>query len=208
MRRGTLISVAALLVLIAVPASVAGAKVLPHGVTGTGHPTCTGAWVGAIEFGPALTTTGTAPKETIELKAEAKPCAGGVPVPTDGLVSSFKTFTATNANRCSNVLPVTTATTRTDAIPHVVKVMWDPAGINGTSISFPNWKVTSTTAGSALTFHSIGPAVGSYSNPLASISIKSVKSFATIWSAVAGNCGGAGGLSSLTIKAAGTTGTF
>ncbi len=210
MRRSTLIGGAALLVLIAVavftgPMGVAGAS---PAIVGTGHPTCAGAWLGAIEFSPALKTAGTAPKETIEIKAVAKPCASGVPVPTSGTVTALKSFVATNANRCSNVLPAATATTKTDAIPLTVKVGWTPTSIAATTIALPNLKVTSTLAASPLTFHSIGPAAGSYVNPVASLSIKSVKSFTTIWGIAAGNCGSASGLSILTIRAAGTTGTF
>ena len=83
MRRMTLIGVAALLVLLAVPVLAgplesAGAS---PSLVGAGHPVCAGAWVGAIEFIPALKTAGVAPKETIEIKAVAKPCAAGVPVP-------------------------------------------------------------------------------------------------------------------------------
>jgi len=209
MRRATLFGVAVLLVLMAVPVlagPMESAGASPD-IIGLGHPTCTGAWLGAIEFSPALTTTGTAPKETIELKAVAKPCASGTPVPTNGTVTALKTFVATNANRCSNVLPAATFTTKTDAIPMNVKVGWNTP-IAATAIALPNVKFTSTGGLSPLTFHSVGPAGGSYANPLASISIKSVKSYTTIWGTGAGNCGGLGGLSNLTIRAAGTTGTF
>lgn len=210
MRRSSLIGGAALLALVTVavvtgPAGVAGAS---PAVIGTGHPTCAGAWLGSIEFSPALTTTGTAPKETIELKAVAKPCAVGVPVPTSGAVTSIKTFVTTNANRCSTLLPAATFATKTDTIPLTVKVGWTPSAIAATTIALPNVKVTSTAAASPLTFHSTGPGAGSYVNPTASLSIKTVKTFTTIWGLTAGNCGGAGGLSSLSIRAAGTTGTF
>ncbi len=208
MRRTTLIGGAGLLLVMAVavltgPVVVAGAS---PAIVGAGHPTCTGAWLGAIEFSPALTTAGVAPKETIELKAVAKPCGAGVPVPTSGTVTAFKTFVATDANRCSNVLPLALATTKTDAIPLAVKVGWNTP-IAVTNIALPNVKVTSTLGGSPLTFHSIGPAGGSYPNPLASLSIKTVKSHTVIFGGGAGNCGGTG-VSSLTIRAAGTTGTF
>ena len=175
MRKGTLIGVAALLVLIAVPTGMASATVRPY-VVGVGHPICTGAWNGAIEFSPALKTAGTAPKERIVVKAEARTCTGGTPAPTGGTVSLSKTIVTTNANRCSKILPNTLFTTKTDAIPFMMSVLWLPSGITPTPIAFPNLKVTSTTGGSAFTFHSVGTATFSYPDSTASVSIKTVQS--------------------------------
>jgi hypothetical protein len=203
MRKGTLIGVAAPSVLIEVPTGMASATIRPN-VVGVGHPICTGAWNGAIEFAPALKTAGTAPKVTIMVKASAGTCTGGTPMPTRGAVSVSKTIVTTNANRCSKILPNTLSTTKTDAIPSMMQVLWLPSGITPTSIAFPNLKVTSTTGGSALIFHSIGTATSSNPDATASISIKTVQSYTTIWS----RCGGAAGPGGVTIRNPGTTGTF
>jgi hypothetical protein len=142
------------------------------------------------------------------VKASAGTCTGGTPAPTRGTVSVLKTITTTNANRCSKILPNTLFTTKTDAIPFTMNDLWMPTGITPTSVAFPNLKVTSTTGGSALTFHSVGTATLSYPDATASISIKTLQSYTTIWSAALHDCGGADGLSAVNIRAAGTTGTF
>jgi hypothetical protein len=206
-RRTVLFTAAALVSALAIPVGGAGAQT--DNIIGLGNTTCTGAWSGKITFAPPWKNGGVATAEKATIKATAKPCASGVPVPTKGTVSGTEVITGAGANNCSLILPPPPATV-TIAFPWLEKIKWHPSTIHFTQVAYPNATVTSTVTAAPVTFGATGPTVAgsSYVSAAATQSVNTVKTYAVITGGTAGNCGNASGLASLVISPIGTTGTF
>jgi len=206
-RRSVLLMAAALVSVLAIPVGGAGAQT--DNVIGTGNPTCTGAWSGKITFAPPLKNGGVATGEKATIKATAKPCTSGVPVPTKGTLSGTEVITGAGANNCALLLPPPPAAV-TIAFAWLEKIKWHPSNIHFTQVAYPSATVTSTVTAAPVTFGATGPttAGSSYVTAAATQSVNTVKTYAVITGGTAGNCGNASGLASVAISAVGTTGTF
>ena len=198
--------------VVVAPSAASAAQVHPN-VLGTGHTKCTGAWTGILRFGPPLINGGTATNEEISITAVAKPCVGGTPTPTLGKIVGKGIIHGAAANSCAHIplAPPGGTHVATFLAPGFYEgIAWTPAAIASTSINFPTIRVTTTTPAAPVKFTMTGPttAGSSYADPAATETLSTAKTYAMIKSAGAGDCGSTGGVSSLTLRAAGTTGTF
>ena len=221
-RRGVLTTMAALIPLavlmvgvgsvVAVPSTASAALVHPN-VVGAGHTKCTGAWTGILRFGPPLINGGTATNEEVSITAVAKPCVGGTPTPTLGKIVGKGIIHGAAANSCAHIplAPPGGTHVATFLSPGFYEgITWTPATIASTSINFPSFKVITATPAAPIKFTATGPttAGSSYPDATATQTLSTQKPYAVIKSAGAGDCGSTSGVSSLTLRAAGTTGTF
>jgi len=198
--------------VVAAPSAASAAQVQPN-VLGAGHTKCTGAWTGTLHFGPPLINGGTATNEEISITAVAKPCVGGTPTPTLGTIIGKGIIHGVAANSCAHIPLAPPGGNHVAAFlsPGFYEgITWTPAAIASTSINFPTIKVTTTTPVAPVKFTMTGPttAGSSYADPAATETLATTKTYATIKSAGVGDCGSTSGVSSLTLRAAGTTGTF
>jgi len=208
-RRAFMIA-AALVPLVVVPVGVASAT--GQAIVGTGTKTCGGTWVGTLSFVPHLTKAGPPTSdEVVYLKATARPCHGGNPTVSEGKIFGRSESKQFGANLCATVFKASPpGGAFTWVFPFRFEtVTWVPA-LALTNVSFPTMKVTTPAlATGTVNFSSVGgTAVGSFPTVAATQSMNTVKSDAAIRSAGPGDCGSAGGVASLAIRAAGTTGTF
>ena len=104
---------------------------------------------------PSVENGGVATAEKATIKATAKPCASGVPVPTKGTVSGTEVITGAGANNCSLILPPLPATV-TIAFPWTEKIKWHPSTIHYTQVAYPDATVTSTATAAPVTFGATG----------------------------------------------------
>jgi hypothetical protein len=197
----------ALVSVLAIPVGGAGAET--DNIVGVGNPVCAGTWTGKITFAPPLKNGGVAPTEKVSIKAKAKPCVGGAPVPVKGALSGTEVINAPGANNCALLLPPPPAAVNVP-IPFLETIKWKPGNIHFTQVAFPTETVTSTVLAAPVTFSATGPTVAgsSYVSLVATQSVNSVKTYAVITGGALGNCGNASGLANLMISAVGTTGTF
>lgn len=198
--------------VVAAPSVASAAEVHPN-VLGAGHTTCAGAWTGTLHFAPPLINGGTATNEEVSITAVAKPCTGGAPVPTLGKIIGKGIIHGLAANSCAHIPLAPPGGTHVNAFlsPGFYEgITWTPATITSTSINFPTVSVITTTPGAPVKFKATGPtsAGSSYPDAAATETLSTTKVYAVIKSAGAGDCGSTGGVSSLTLRAAGTTGTF
>lgn len=198
--------------VVAAPTVASAAQVHPN-VLGTGHTTCTGAWTGTLQFNPPLKNGGTATNEEISIMAVAKPCTGGTPTPTLGKIIGKGIIHGAAANSCAHIplAPPGGTHVNTFLAPGFYEgISWTPATITSTSINFPTVRVVTTTPTAPVKFKATGPttAGSSYADPAATETLSTTKTYAVIKSAGAGDCGSTSGVSSLTLRAAGTGGTF
>ncbi len=194
--------------VVVAPSTASAAQVHPN-VLGAGHTTCTGAWTGTLHFSPPLKNGGTATRMTVWMAGVAKPCTGGAPTPTYGTILEKGVVHGAAVNSCAHILPSGTYTNSFLAPGFSERTIWTPAAIAATLIRFPTLKVTTTTAAAPVQFKMTGPTVAgtSYANAAATETLSTTKTYATIKSAGAGDCGN-GGVSSLTLRTVGTTETF
>jgi len=198
--------------VVAAPSVASATQVRPN-VLGTGHTTCAGAWTGTLHFAPPLINGGTANSEEVSITAVARPCIGGTPTPTLGKIIGKGIIHGTAANSCAHIplAPPGGTHVNTFLAPGFYEgITWTPATITSTSINFPTVKVITTTPAAPVKFAATGPtaAGSSYADPTATETLSTTKTYAVIKSAGVGDCGSTGGVSSLTLRAAGTTGTF
>ncbi len=198
---------AAMVLVVAIPVGLASAQT--NNVVGVGITNCAGAWTGKITFAPPLRNGGVAVSETVRIKAKAKPCVGGVPLPAKGALSGSATVNAAGANNCALLLPLPPAAV-VIPVPFLETIKWTPGIIHFSQIAFPSETVTSTVPAATVNFSGTGPTVAGSSFPMlaATQSINTVKTWAVITGAAPGNCGNASGLSNLMISFVGTTGTY
>jgi hypothetical protein len=213
MRRFVVVSSALFVALLAGPISGAGAIPNP---AGTGVTTCAGAWTGAaLGFIPPLKNGGTSTSLEIEIKATIKPCTtvGGGPTPASGNLIGKGIINHVAANSCATVFAgLSGSNTFTFAATArlIEQITWAPSSISPTKVIFPTIKETSPAlATQPVAFSdSPGTAGGSYPTAAATQTLKTVKTDAMILSAAAGDCGSAGGVASLVLRAPGTTGKY
>lgn len=195
-RKAGLILAVLVMSLVFVPISVVSAQTNP--VTGTGTPTCTGAWTGKLHFSPALKNGGTATSEEVSIQATAKPCASGTPVPTKGKIVGKGIISGAGANSCLQLSGTMTFNTP----GFFEEIAWTPVVVD-TRMDFPT--LTWTTVGT----HKVasgGPVTptGSYAPGPANQALTTAQTV----TGIATTCGTATGLTALNIGTVPSTGTY
>ncbi|HXQ61732.1 MAG TPA: hypothetical protein VN796_05315 [Acidimicrobiales bacterium] len=205
-RRAVLVMGAVVVSLLVIPVGVASARLLVRSdPVATGVTNCGGAWTGTLKFTPPLINGGTSTSEEISLKATAKPCAGGTPPPVKGKINGKGVIFGTGANNCATVFAGGTFSFSTAQFVEVIK--WNPTSISPSRASFP-----SVTEGNVVDapyvnfFFNVGVIAGSYSPFATTQSITTVKTLATITGPA--DCGSTGGVASLAIRGAQSTGSY
>lgn len=211
-RRSVLTGAALLVILIVLPATASTAQVRPN-VTGTGITHCNVGWTRGLKFAPPLITGGVAPTETVTLTTTMPACAGGVPAPTSGVLLGKGVINVAGANNCASYFAAAGGTDILNFGPgagFAGKITWTPVVIVPSTFSLATISATTTLPAAPVTFKAVGVAVsGSYATPTAGkFKFDTVKTLATILGATAGNCGGVGGLSKLKIAGPGSKGKF
>ncbi len=180
--------------MVFVPVGIAGAQPMP---VGTGTPTCTGAWTGSLYFSPALKNGGTATFEEVSIKAKARPCTGGIPVPVKGKITGKGEITGAGADSCTQLAGMTFAS------PGFYEhIKWTPPE-TATTLFFPSF-ATATVAGHLVISGGPVAAAGSYVNPTATQALTTVLTT----TAIATLCGSSSGVTSLNIGTVPSTGTY
>lgn len=197
--------------VVVAPSAASAAQANPN-VVGAGHTTCTGAWTGTLRFSPPLINGGVATSVEVSITAVAKPCSGGAPTPSYGKIIGKGIFHGAAANSCAHIPLAPPGGTHTATfVPYFYEgISWVPAAITSTAIHFPSFQVITTTPAAPVKFKATGSttAGSSYPDPSVTQTLSTTKTYATIKSAGVGDCGSTSGVSSLTLRAAGTTGTF
>jgi hypothetical protein len=209
-RRSILTGAALLLILIVLPATASTAEARPN-VVGTGITHCNGGWVRGLKFAPPLVNGGVAASETVTLTTTMPACAGGVPVPTSGVLLGKGVVNMAGANNCASYFAAAGGTDPFTFGPGAAfagKITWTPAVIAPSNFSLATISATTTVPLATVTFTAVAIAVsGSYPTPTAGkFKFHTVKTLATILGG-GHNCAGVG-LSALKIVGPGSKGKF
>ncbi len=213
-RRSIQTGTALLVSIIGLTATAGSAQARPN-VVGAGITHCNGGWTGKLTFTPPLIAAGVATTEEVALTATAPACAGGVPVPTSAKLVGKGIISMAGANDCANYFATPAPPGGTDTLTFAPgslfggAITWTPAAISSSSFSFSTATMKTTTLAAPVTFKApVVTVTGSYPTAVGKFRFNSVKLLGAILGAAAGNCGGVGGLSKLTISAAGSAGKF
>ena len=165
-----------------------------------------------FEFSPALVTAGVAATETVTLTSTLTICAGGVPVPTSGVLLGKGVINMAGANNCASYFA---AGGGTDLFNFGLggftgSIKWAPAAITPSTFSLATISATTTLPAAPVTLKALAITVAtSYPTAVGKFKLQTVKSLATILSAAGtDNCGSPLGLRRLGIAAASSKGKF
>jgi len=211
MIRKTILTGAALLAFIVLPATASSAQGV-NSVVGHGPTSCQGHWTGYLKFSPPLTNTGTALNEEIHLMATVATCTHGAPAPTSGKLVAKGFINMDGANNCANYFgtPVPGTEVLSFSPNFSGPIQWTPSIIDSSSISSAAMTVGTPALTNPVTFNWALNVTGSYS-PTGAFTISTVKDLFVILGSATGNCGGGGstpGLKKLNIATLNSYGDF